>query len=165
MRHQVAAATSGRECVLTASYFLSFSFQASKSSNPSPSRRRGLGLSVSHQHLAVLLESMVHYCAISHHERPVRPACWLAVGDGMGAGSTAACRVGLLCRALAGTGGQRPVNSMLHHDGMHAGQIPRVQGRGTASLNTSRPRMLACSASSTCNESRALGPRRLRAQT
>lgn len=97
--------------------------------------------------------------------KAVRPACWLAVGDGMGAGSTAACRVGLLCRALAGTGGQRPVNSMLHHDGMHASQIPRVQGRGTASLNTSRLRMLACSASSTCNESRGLGPRRLRAQT
>lgn len=38
-------------------------------------------------------------------------------------------------------------------------------GRGTASSNTSRLCMRACSASSTSNESRAWGPRRLRAQT
>lgn len=63
--------------------------------------------------------------------RPTRVlACVGRWRMGGGLASTAACRVGLLCRALAGTGGQRPVNSMLHHDGMHASQIPRVQGGG-----------------------------------
>lgn len=129
MRHQVAAATSGWE-VSSQRRIFSFSLQASESSNPPPSRRRGWGCPYHIETLAVCQIVWSTTVQVITNSRPTR----VLAGGGRwwmgGLGSTAACRVGLLCRALAGTGGQRPVNSMLHHDGMHASQIPRVQGGG-----------------------------------
>lgn len=154
MRHQVATATSGR-CPHSVT-FLFFTPSSLKSRTPSFSA--GLGLSVSRPGLAVI--GKAHPLLRKSLRTAVRPAYWWW-WDG-GAGSTAACRARLLCKALAGTGGQRPVNSMLQHDGMHAGQVSARPGRGL--LPWTLP-ACACECNSTCNESRAWGARWLRAQT
>lgn len=129
MRHQVAAATSGWE-VSSQRRIFSFSLQASESSNPPPSRRRGWGCPYHIETLAVCQIVWSTTVQVITNSRPTRVLAgggrwWMGGWDQLPHAESDYCAGRWLAQE-----GQRPVNSMLHHDGMHASQIPRVQGGG-----------------------------------